>query len=164
MQCDLEKITMIYENCKIYGPYSNSKDGRLRCLVCFPNKTRKTISYPKYLMEKHLDRYLEEDETIDHIDGNFLNNEISNLRILSRKEHTTNDALRNKDIIVKCIYCGKEFTIKGETLHNRNRKDKGQSGYFCSRQCSGKYGAEIQNGKREKEKVEKIVAEKYQLR
>ena len=115
-------------------------------------------------MEKHLDRYLEEDETIDHIDGNFLNNEISNLRILSRKEHTTNDALRNKDIIVKCIYCGKEFTIKGETLHNRNRKDRGQSGYFCSRQCSGKYGAEIQNGKREKEKVEKIVAEKYQLR
>ena len=40
---------------------------------------RITLSYPKYLIEVHLDRYLEKEETVDHIDGNFLNNVISNL-------------------------------------------------------------------------------------
>ena len=72
----VEKIkTMVYKDCKLYGPYSNSADGRLRCMIVFPNKKRKTISYPKYLMEVHLGRYLDIDETIDHIDGNFLNND-----------------------------------------------------------------------------------------
>lgn len=66
-------------------------------------------------MEVHLDRYLEENETIDHIDGNPLNNSIDNLRVLDRKTHSTNDVYRNKDVVVKCAYCGKEFTIKGST-------------------------------------------------
>ena len=68
---------MVYENCRFYGPYLNKKDNRLRCIVVFPDRVKRTISYPKYLMEVHLDRYLEEDETIDHIDGNPLNRELN---------------------------------------------------------------------------------------
>lgn len=154
---------MIYENLKCtYGPYEG-KDGRLRMILVFTNKTKKLISYPKYLMECHLERYLEENETIDHIDGNPLNNDITNLRVLPRVEHCKNDALRNKNAIVKCAYCGKEFSIEGFRLHNRNRKDRHHSGYFCSRKCSGKYGAEIQHNKRTHTFVEKIKPEKYSL-
>ena len=43
---------MIYENCKIYGPYFNKVDNRQNIIIVFPDKTRKTISYAKYLMEK----------------------------------------------------------------------------------------------------------------
>ena len=68
------------------------------------------MSYPKYLMEIYLERYLEENKTIDHIDGNPLNNELSNLRVLNRQEHCSNDCARN-------------------------RRDRHQSGYFCSRKC-----------------------------
>lgn len=153
----------VYEECKIYGPYKSRKDGRLRCQVIFPNKKTKILSYPKYLMEVHLNRYLNDDETIDHIDGDFLNNSIENLRIIDRKEHAINDAIRNKDVTVVCAYCGKVFTIKGSKIHYRNRKDKHQSGYFCSRQCTGKYGADVQNGRIIPYKVDKIEAEKYSL-
>ena len=155
---------MVYKDCKLYGPYSNSADGRLRCMIVFPNKKRKTISYPKYLMEVHLGRYLDIDETIDHIDGNFLNNDISNLRVVYRKQHAIEDAVRNKDVIVNCEYCGKEFTIKGSKLHNRNRKDNHQSGYFCSKQCVGKYGQKIQCKLIEHTTKDIVVADKYTIK
>lgn len=43
-------------------------------------------------MEIHLNRYLTKDEQIDHIDGNPLNNDISNIQILNFKEHQILDA------------------------------------------------------------------------
>ena len=154
---------MIYENIiKIYGPYLG-KDGRYRIVLKKNNGTKQTISYPKYLMEVFLGRYLEANETVDHIDGNPLNNKLSNLRVLDRKEHCTNDCIRNNNIIVTCTYCGKTFEIKGSKLHNRNRLDRHQSGYFCSRSCSGKYGRKIQLGLREHIQQEKLVASKYKL-
>ena len=152
---------MIYEQVtRIYGPYKGS-DNRLRVILKFNDGTEKGISYPKYLMELHLNRYLTEEETIDHIDRNPLNNDISNLRILSRQEHCSNDVFRNRDIIVTCTYCGKEFTIPGNKLNSRNRTDRHQSGYFCSKQCSGKYGAEIQNHKRSLVTIPRVVHEKF---
>ena len=155
---------MIYENCKLYGPYINKKDNRLRCVIAFPNGKKKTISYPKYLMEVHLGRYLEVNETVDHIDGNPLNNNIENLQILDRKEHCYKDVKRNQDVIVKCKYCGKEFKIKGQTIGNRNRKDRHQSGYFCSKKCSGKYGKQIQLGLTKHTSEDKVVPNKYKLK
>lgn len=155
---------MVYENCKFYGPYSSSKDGRLRCVLRHSDGHKQTVSYPKYLMEVHLDRYLDVDETIDHIDGNFLNNDLSNLQVIDRKQHSYNDVLRNKDVVVKCQYCGKEFKIEGSALHQRNRSDKHQSGYFCSRQCSGKYGKEIQLRLREHSTVDRVETSKYQVK
>jgi endogenous inhibitor of DNA gyrase (YacG/DUF329 family) len=152
---------MVYKDCKIYGPYINKKDNRYRCILVHLNGNKQTISYPKYLMEVHLGRYLEENETIHHIDGNPLNNDISNLKILDRKEHCYNDALKNKEIKVKCSYCGKEFTIKGKYVHRRNRKDRNSSGYFCSKRCSGKYGKLIQLGLIKPTIVDKIVPNKY---
>lgn len=152
---------MIYKNViKTYGPYLG-KDGRYRIVLKKNDGSKQTLSYPKYLMEMHLERYLEENETIDHIDGNPLNNELSNLRVLSRQEHCSNDCVRNNPITVTCTYCGKTFKIDGNKISSRNRKDRHLSGYFCSRKCSGKYGKEIQLHLREHEQKEKIIASKY---
>ena len=133
-------------------------------MVVFPDKTRKIISYPKYLMEVHLGRYLAENETIDHIDGNFLNNDLSNLQVIDRRKHSYNDVYRNEDVTVNCQYCGKEFIIKGSTIARRNRRDRHQSGYFCSRQCSGKYGKGIQRGIIEHTTVDRVVPNRYQVK
>ena len=45
-------------------------------------------------------------------------------------------------------------------MHNRNRKDRHQSGYFCLLYCSGKYGSEIENHKRTHVVTEKVIADK----
>ncbi len=39
------------------------------------------------VMEKHIGRYLEKDEVVHHIDGNKSNNDISNLRLMTNREH-----------------------------------------------------------------------------
>jgi endogenous inhibitor of DNA gyrase (YacG/DUF329 family) len=115
-------------------------------------------------MEVHLDRYLEDDETVHHIDGNPLNNDIKNLRVIKRSEHISNDVMRNSDITVKCKYCGKEFIIKGSTINNRNRSDREFHGYFCSKKCSGKYGRFIQLGLIKHTTEDKVVPDKRKRR
>ena len=156
---------MVYENIKrIYGPYKSKKDSRLRIILYFNDGTKRLISYPKYLMEKHINRYLDKDETIDHIDGDVLNNCITNLQILNRVDHSKLDAIRNKDVEVNCKYCNTLFIIKGSNLRERNRKDRHSSGYFCSRSCSGKYGKEIQLGKRLHVPEERIQAIRFKLK
>lgn len=42
----------------------------------------------RQVMEKHLGRKLSYDEVVHHIDLDHKNNELSNLKIMSRSEHT----------------------------------------------------------------------------
>ncbi len=144
-------MSKVYENCKIYGPYVSKADKRLRCMVIFPDKVRKTLSYPKYLVEVFLNKYLLPNETVDHIDKDFTNNDMSNLRVLTKSEHASQDCIRVKDVTCICKWCGKEFTIKGNLIRQRNRRTS--SGY-CSKSCTGKYGKYVQNGGEKKGKVE----------
>lgn len=150
---------MVYDECKVYGPY-NRKDGRQHVIVIFPDKKRKTVSYPKYLIENHLQRYLEQDETVDHIDCDFTNNSLSNLRILKRGEHTRQDVKRYAGQDFKCPECNKSFSLSGRKLHNaiHNRK-KGKAGPFCGRSCAGKYSKKVQTDQSERLKVKQVVPE-----
>ena len=133
----------MYDDYKVYGPYTR-KDGRQHIVYVKEGK-RITVSYPKYLMECYLGRYLSNDETIDHIDRNINNNELSNLRVISRSNHVKDDVLRNADIVIRCAFCGSEFTINGSKLSHRNRLDRGNTGYFCSKRCIGLYGKQVQD-------------------
>jgi len=135
-------LRKVYINCKIYGPYKSKLDERLR-IVVLKNKKKTTVSYPKYLVEVELNRYLDKDETVDHIDGNFSNNDLSNLRVINKPLHSKEDAIRRKDVEISCQWCGTLFTITGEKASQRNRRTA--SG-FCSKTCTGKYGASVQNG------------------
>lgn len=114
-------------------------------MIYVVNKKKTTISYPKYLMELNLNRYLSEEETIQHLDGNPLNNDLSNLTILNRSEHSKTDAIRVNDVILTCQWCNKNFLVKGSKLRQRLRSDR-NSNSFCSKQCSGKYGQSVQIG------------------
>lgn len=73
---------------KEYRCYKNlCKDGRIRCVLVYNDGTKRTISYPKLLMENYLGRSLLPEEQVHHIDENPLNNDLSNLMIVLRGEH-----------------------------------------------------------------------------
>ncbi len=136
---------MVYKNCRTYGPYEG-KDGRLRVCVVYPDLSKRTVSYPKYLMEKHLNRYLEKNETIDHKDENPLNNKLSNLNILIKGDHCRKHAKRLLPRSFSCPQCKKPFVLSGRRLHDaiQNRK-RGKVGPFCNKRCGGIYGTDVQN-------------------
>ena len=48
----------------------------------------KQIREHRYVMEKYLGRKLESSEIVHHIDGDGLNNDIGNLEVMTRSEHT----------------------------------------------------------------------------
>jgi len=127
---------------KIYGPYYR-KDGRQHVIIIDGTK-RRTVSYPKYLMEQRLGRKLDLSETVDHINRDFTNNDPSNLQILERKKHAALDVRRVMPVIVKCIHCGKEMKRSHKDAY-RNAL-KGKAGPFC-KSCAGRYGANLQNRK-----------------
>lgn len=72
---------------KVYGPYTR-KDGRQH-IIHYNTETRKrrTQSYPRYIMEQHLGRELEEWEHVDHINEDHTDNRIENLQLLSASEN-----------------------------------------------------------------------------
>ena len=121
------------------------KDGRLRVYV---KETKKTISYPKYLMEKELGRPLLPDEHVHHKDRNPLNNEVSNLIIMSHSDHAAEHARKYFDTTATCGWCGKEFmwTGKQQQCFYSNKRHHGHKSEtpFCSRECSGHYGKSMQ--------------------
>lgn len=138
---DLEHST------KDYRCYTNlnKKDGRYRCVLVYNDGHKENISFPKLIIEQHLGRKLLPNEQVHHIDENPMNNDISNLEILLLGEH---QRLHNLERFMEfeeiCGWCKQKFIITKK--HYSNHRNNGI--YFCSRTCSGKYGAFIGHHKK----------------
>lgn len=120
---------------KIYGPYLRN-DNRLHLVIKKEDGKLTSISYPKWIMEQHLERKLTSNETVDHIDNDPLNNDLSNLQILTREDNAKKAIKPAEYVELTCKYCGKSFSRRKswETyLRNHNH-----DGPFCSKKCSGK--------------------------
>jgi len=88
----------------------------------------RSIDEHRLVMELHIGRKLDKNEIVHHIDGDRFNNDISNLRIMSVKEHSV--VHNQKYPITKCCeICGNEFT----PLPTKRKRQK-----TCSRKCSEK--------------------------
>ena len=152
MELNKEKLLELYpEYDSIYGPYIR-QDGRK--YIILNNSTahsrskerKRTVSYPKALVESNRGIRLKENETVDHNDRD-INNSRDNLVIRDKAEHSRLDAIRVKTSPVNCVECGVLFepSIKQRSI----QVGKGAPepyGPFCSRSCTGKYGARVQNG------------------
>lgn len=148
---------------KIYGPYTRKENGRQLVIVVYNNGGRRTVSFPKYIMEQHLQRKLNPDtETIDHIDYDFNNNDLNNLRIVPRDEHSADDTRRVKNVKFKCAWCDKEFERSPRLVRDKSKKNK--SGVFCSRCCAGRYSRRVQLGLIDKFPVQPYIESEYYKR
>jgi len=146
-------------NPRVYGPYKERR-GRKIVILVYPDGTRETVSYPKYIVEQALGVKLDKDlGTIDHIDGNYDNNHLSNLKIVPRREHSEMDTRRVKLVKYKCLMCNKEFERSPRLI--RDKAKKGKSGPYCSKSCAGKYARLLQLNKIDKNEVQQHVKSEY---
>jgi hypothetical protein len=124
---------------KVYGPYFR-KDGRQHVIISVDGK-KKTVSYPRYLIQQVIGRELTDLETVDHIDGDFTNNDLNNLQILTRSANASkafdDHDKRKKYIELQCTFCQKLF-MRTMNCHRRALKKNKNVGFFCSRSCQGK--------------------------
>jgi hypothetical protein len=144
---------------KVHGPYKR-RDGRQIVIIIENNGSRRTVSYPKWIMEIQLGRRLDPNlETVDHIDSNFENNNINNLRLIPRKEHSEDDTRRVKLVKFKCAWCDKEFERSPRLVRDKSRKNK--AGPFCSRTCAGRYSRMLQLKLVEKMDSQPLIESEY---
>ena len=138
---DLSYLLILYpEYVNVLGPYLR-KDGRKHIILWNKDVGRKTISYPKALMECHLKRKLEDNETVDHKDEDFTNDDFSNLRVITRSANSSRSAIKRFPIFGNCLMCNSEFELSRGQIAKRANKNAGP---FCSRKCSGQYGKMMQ--------------------
>lgn len=92
------------------------------------NKAGKVYEH-RFVMSKHLGRWLNSDEVVHHKDGNRQNNDINNLELTNAREHAILHAKENGCVHYKiaCDYCGKPIDVTNAKKHE-NRK-------FCSQKC-----------------------------
>ena len=144
------KKKSIKEEPRVY----KGKDNRLR-IVYYNKEDNKyhQMSFPKYLMQKHLNREILLNEDVHHINENTLDNNLENLEIVQKGEHQRQHNLNNPnlkkyktDLKTHCFYCNKPITLDNtkQANHMHNMKLCRSGRLFCSKSCSGKYGKDIQ--------------------
>lgn len=136
-----DSVRLLYgSDYTVYGPYNNSKDRRNRVILRVGGK-QTTRLYAKLLLEIKLGRQLIGDETVDHIDGNCLNDTVSNLQVLSKSNNSKKDAIRAVIESMPCVLCGTYFK---PTRSQWSPRVADMAGPFCSKRCTGLYGKSVQ--------------------
>ena len=129
-----------YDAYYLYVVHHRKENRRMANLILKTDvQTRTTISYARYLLSVYLKRFLEKDEHVDHVDNDKMNDDISNLQILSPQENKVKQEIYNAKINPKyielcCAGCGKIFNYPSRNY--RFYTKQGRVKFSCSRECS----------------------------
>lgn len=85
------------------------------------------------VLELHLNRYLEKEELVHHINGSKKDNRLENLEIVCASGHAQRHR-QKKMVELFCDYCGKPFLRR----YNQVKTRFGGKYNTCSKKCSGK--------------------------
>ncbi len=118
--------------------YTTAKGYQMVYLPEHPHATSGTIFLHRVVMENHLGRLLQPGvEMVHHDDDDKGNNEIGNLKLMSRAEHARHHARQRPvlgETMIPCIcdQCGVRFEREKRNVHRSPHR-------FCSRSCAGKH-------------------------
>jgi predicted RNA-binding Zn-ribbon protein involved in translation (DUF1610 family) len=126
---------------KTYGPYMASCGRRRIMVVHYADGSRKTTAHARWVMEAHLGRELGADETVDHIDNDPMNDDLSNLQLLSMADNIRKSAKGIEMVKFSCPECGEAG--QQEARNVRSNRRKGRAGPFCSRECAGRHNQRL---------------------
>jgi HNH endonuclease len=93
----------------------------------------------RYVMERHLGRFLSPEELVHRQDRNKRNNDIANLHLTTRIEHGRihSHDKREMEVRLTCPNCHNPFW----RLLRQTHFVKGGVATYCSRRCSGLFSA-----------------------
>jgi hypothetical protein len=127
------------------GPY-NKPDGRKIMTLVASDGSRTTIQYARYLMSNVLDRPITNIEVVHHLDGDWTNDDLSNLEVIALSEHSKLHNTNGAEYFY-CPCCMTPFELSGKRLSAaKYRLKKNKSQVFCSKHCAGIKSKENQNG------------------
>lgn len=153
----------------VYGPYQGP-DGRYR-VILYSGHQKQTMSYPKYMWWRDKGILIKDHEQIHHKDENFTNNVIENFEVRTKYDHMSLHV--NPSETYNCQWCEKNLELSGIKLSRyKTDKKRNKNGPFCSKQCSGQYGAYIMyviqgkqsKGGRKPYKLKNLANKLYQMR
>lgn len=134
MKIELQSPFLEYKS----GYLVQNKEPRNLIVLIRKDNTKTSISFARYLMSCHLNRFLEKYEHVDHIDGNKLNDTIENLQILSQLENNRKYLIQNnkieKIIELICPICKSVFHRKSHNVQFKINEGKIPT---CSKKCGG---------------------------
>ena len=110
--------------------FSTNKEPRRVATLRKPNGEMTSISYAKYLYTSHYETDVAEGDTIDHINGDKMDDRIENLQVVSRR-YNIQKYHKHKEMVLRiCPVCQKEFLYPKRNLSTHPNP-------CCSRRCGG---------------------------
>lgn len=127
------------------GYLNINKDNRRTLTLFNSGKDRSSVQYARYLLAIKLGRFLSDNEEADHIDGDKTNDCVTNLQVLTKKDHRAKGVVHLKG---NCYVCGVEFTRTKTQLRPKIKQTLIVEGKLtCSRKCGYKKAAETLKNK-----------------
>lgn len=122
-----------------FGYIVTNKEPRRNVVLYNSHEDRSTISYAKYLYETSLNVTVSDGFVVDHIDGDQMNDVLSNFQVISVKENNEKRFQQSNGTRLfaefNCGTCSKTFSKPHNRTHLTITHRKST---YCSRVCGGK--------------------------
>jgi hypothetical protein len=100
------------------GYIRKCKDGRTRIDLYGGNKSRTTMSYARFLMCMHLQKILDAEFHVDHINDDPTDDRLENLQVLAASDNIKKSAVYGRATTqLKCASCSTVFTREIRQVH-----------------------------------------------
>ena len=118
-----------------FGYIVTNSENKKTLILFNSHNDRSSTQYARYLLAVKLKRFLTEEETVDHIDGDKTNDSIDNLQILSRGDNIRKSQEKPKVKLI-CPICGTIFYRKRSKISGKEKRERANKNLICcSRKC-----------------------------